>query len=325
MQTSSFLDRMRANSTFETRAVGRIALVLVGLFVLAALMSGGVFLQPANLLNLGFQNVILLVVSLGQLIVILTGGIDLSVGAVHALCSVIIVLMQDVSLPVALLIAVGVAVLLGALSGSIVTYVRLPSFVVTLGVAQIVSSLAMVIGKGGTVYTGLRGAGLDPTLVEFYKGSLLGVPKPLVFGFLACVVFALLLRTSYGHFTYAVGGNRRAAFLSGIPVQRVELLVYILSAVIAGVSGVLFVARVGLGDPQAGRWLALDSIAAVSIGGASLSGGTGTVIGTLFGVVILSVLNNIMNLIGVPPTLQPAIKGVVILLAVFLNSVRKRS
>jgi ribose/xylose/arabinose/galactoside ABC-type transport system permease subunit len=203
--------------------------------------------------------------------------------------------------------------------------VRLPSFVVTLGVAQIVTSLAMVIGKGGTVYTGLRGAGLDPTLIEFYKGSLLGVPKPLVFGLLACVVFALLLRTSYGHFTYAVGGNRRAAFLSGIPVRRVQLLVFILSSVIAGVSGALFVARVGLGDPQAGRWLALDSIAAVSIGGASLSGGTGTVIGTLFGVVILSVLNNIMNLIGVPPTLQPAIKGVVILLAVFLNSVRKRS
>jgi ribose transport system permease protein len=325
MQISSFLDRMRANSTFETRAAGRIGLVFVGLFLLAALMSGGVFLQPANLLNLGFQNVILLVVSLGQLIVILTGGIDLSVGAVHALCGVIIVLMQDVSLPVALLIAVGVAALLGALSGSIVTYVRLPSFVVTLGVAQIVTSLAMVIGKGGTVYTGLRGAGLDPTLIEFYKGSLLGVPKPLVFGLLACVVFALLLRTSYGHFTYAVGGNRRAAFLSGIPVRRVQLLVFILSSVIAGVSGALFVARVGLGDPQAGRWLALDSIAAVSIGGASLSGGTGTVIGTLFGVVILSVLNNIMNLIGVPPTLQPAIKGVVILLAVFLNSVRKRS
>ncbi len=325
MQATSMLDRIRSNSTFETHATGRILGVFVVLVTLASLISGGVFLQPNNLLNLGYQNIILLVVSLGQLLVILTGGIDLSVGAIHALCSVLIVLTQDYGLAGSLAVAAIASGLLGWINGLIVTYVRLPSFVVTLGIAQIAGSLATVISRGGTVYTGWGGAAIHPVLKAFYKQGLLGIPYPILFGLLVAGLFTLFFRTSFGHFMFAIGGNRRAAFLSGIPVRRIEMIAYILSAMIAGLSGALFVARVDLGDPQAGRWLALDSIAAVSIGGASLAGGTGTVLGTVLGVAILSVLNNIMNLVGVPPTLQPAVKGLVILLAVFLNSTRQRS
>jgi ribose/xylose/arabinose/galactoside ABC-type transport system permease subunit len=317
------LEKVRLQGTFETRNVARILLVFLGMVALATLLSKGVFLQPANLLNLVNQNTILMLVALGQLLVILTGGIDLSVGSIHAIASVVLVLTQDLGLAGSLAAAMLVSLALGAVNGGIVTLVRLPSFVVTLGMMQIAASLAMVVSKGGTVYTGLGGASIPPVLTEGFKGAFLGIPNPILISLAAVAVVGLYLRTSLGHFTYAVGGNRRAAFLSGIPVRKVEFLAYLLAALIAGLSGVLFVARVGLGDPQAGRWLNLDSIAAVSIGGAGLSGGVGNVIGTLLGVLIISVLNNIMNLLGVPPTLQPAIKGMVILLAVFLNSSRK--
>jgi ribose transport system permease protein len=213
--------------------------------------------------------------------------------------------------------------LFGAFNGALVTVLRIPSFVVTLGTMQIVSSLAMVVSKGGTVYTGLGGGVLSGSLTEFFKNSFLGFPYPILLALGAILLVGLYLHTSYGYFTIAVGGNRRAAFLAGIPVRHVEFAAYLLVAVIAAVSGALFVGRVGLGDPQAGRWLNLDSIAAVSIGGASLAGGVGNVFGTTLGVLIIGVLNNIMNLLGVPPELQPAIKGLVILLAVFINSSKR--
>jgi ribose transport system permease protein len=316
-------DRLSQRGTFESRGVLRILLILAGLVVFAGILSRGVFFGLDNIVNLGQQNAMLLVVALGQLLVILTGGIDLSVGAILAISSVIFVLFQDQGVVPALLIALAAAMVIGLINGSLVTFVRLPSFVVTLGMSQIAASLAMVLSKGGTVYTGLEGAAIAAPVADFYNGSVGGVPLHVVFALLVSVLGYLYLRTSYGHFAYAVGGNRRAAFLSGIPVALIGVMVYMLSGLLSGVGGVLFVSRVGLGDPQAAKWIVLDSIAAVSIGGASLSGGVGTVAGTLVGVIILGVLNNIMNLLGVPPTLQPAIKGLVILLAVFLNSGRK--
>jgi len=323
MQVTPLLDRLNRSTTFETKGVLRILLILVGLIVLAGVLSGGVFFGPDNLINLGQQNAMLTVVALGQFLVILTGGIDLSVGAILAISSVVFVLFQGLGIVPALILALLVAALIGVINGALVTYVRLPSFVVTLGMSQITLSLAMVLSKGGTVYPGLGGAAIAEPIAAFYNGWLLGVPLHVVFALVVVGVVALFLRTSYGHFAYAVGGNRRAAYLSGIPVATIGVLVFVLSGILAGVGGALFVSRVGLGDPQAAKWIVLDSIAAVSIGGASLAGGVGTVAGTLIGVIILGVLNNIMNLLGVPPTMQPAIKGLVILLAVFLNSGRR--
>lgn len=315
-------------TTFDTRATLKTLAILLGLVAVAAVFSQGVFLQPGNLLNLASQNAVLIIVAAGQLLVIATGGIDLSVGAVLAVSSVTLVLFLDLGLPAASLIALLAALLIGLLNGALVTFARLPAFVVTLATMQIGYSAAKILSdwggsRGGTVYTGLGGALIPPGLVEFYKASLFGVPYPLLICLACLVLVALYLRTSLGCFVHAVGGNARSAFLAGIPVWRVKLAVYALSAVLAGAGGALFVARVGLGDPQAGTWLGLDSIASVSIGGASLSGGVGTVTGTFIGVVILSVLNNLMNLLGVPPTVQPAVKGLVILLAVYLNSARK--
>jgi ribose transport system permease protein len=300
------------------------------LVLIASIFSKGVFLQPSNLVNLVYQNSVLIIVALAQLLVIVTGGIDLSVGAVMAVSSVLVVLFQDYGLAVAFAVALGAAALLGAVNGALVTFIRLPSFVVTLATMQIGYSLSKILSDwggsgGGTVYSGLYGASLPIGFQEFYKASLSGIPYPLF----VCLAFLLLiagfLRTRIGSFIFPVGGNERASFLSGIPVWAVKMSVYVLSAMLAAVGGIMFVARVGLGDPQAGTWLALDTIAAVSVGGASHAGGLGTVAGTFIGVVILSVLNNIMNLMGVPPTLQPAVKGVVILAAVYLNSAHKRN
>ena len=324
MTGATLRERVNERTSFEVRSILRILLISFGLVILATVFSDGVFLQPGNLVNLGLQNTMLVLVSLGQLLVILTGGIDLSVGAILALSSVFVVIYQDLGVFPSVIMGLGVAAVLGLFSGGLVTFLRLPSFVVTLGMMQIASSLAMVVSKGGAVYTGLQGAEISPLLPAFYKDTVLSIPSPILFIVGALVLGALYLRTSFGHFIYPVGGNEPAAYLAGIPIKTVKLAVYGLSALLAGVGGALYVARVGHGYPQAGQWLPLDSIAAVSIGGASLAGGLGTVVGTLIGVFILSVLNNIMNLLGVPPTMQPAIKGIVILMAVFLNSSKKQ-
>jgi ribose transport system permease protein len=319
------INQRLSGTSFDTRAVLKILVILFGLIVLASVVSQGIFLQPKNLVNLVLQNSMLIIVSLGQLLVIITAGIDLSVGSMLAISSVIIVLFQDYGLIPAFLVALLVALLFGLTNGFLVTYMRLPAFVVTLATLQFGSSIAKVLSGGGAVYTGYHGAEIPGGLGVFYKGSILGIPYPLIICVIFILIIAYYLRTSNGHFIYPVGGNLRAAFLSGIPVKRVKMAVYMISAALCAVAGLLFVSRVGMGDPQTGQWLPLDSIAAVSIGGASLSGGIGTVAGTVIGVIILSVLNNLMNLLGVPPTFQPAIKGVVILIAVYLNSARKQN
>lgn len=319
------ISRRIAGTTFEVRAVLNILTVLVGLMALATLVSHGVFLQPRNLVNLINQNTMLSLVALGQLLVIITGGIDLSVGSMLAISSVLIVLFQDYGIPLAFLIALLACLLIGLVNGVLVTYVRLPAFVVTLATMQIGSSIAKVISGGGAVYYGFQGGSVPSGLTDFFKGAWAGIPYPLWLTIAFLVLVGAYIRTSNGHFIHAVGGNQRAAFLSGVAVGRVKMAVYLISAALCALGGLLFVSRVGMGDPQTGTWLPLDSIAAVSIGGASLSGGAGSVAGAFIGVIILSVLNNIMNLLGVPPTLQPAIKGIVILAAVFLNSSRKRN
>jgi ribose transport system permease protein len=321
----SVINGFLARRSVDTRATLKIFLVMVGLAILAAVVSEGVFIQPANLINMIFQNAILIVIALAQLLVILTGGIDLSVGAIVAVSSVLVVLYQDYGLAASIGIALSVAMAFGMINGFLVTYIRLPAFVVTLATMQIGYSVSRILSGGGAVYSGLQGAQLPAGLVDFFRNSFFGIPYPLVISVVFLVGIALYLRTSLGHFAYTIGGNERAAFISGIPIRKVKMLVYVLASMLCCVGGILFVARVGMGDPQAGTWLPLDSIAAVSIGGASLSGGIGTVSGTLIGVMILSVLNNIMNLLGVPPTLQPAIKGLVILVTIYLNSARKQN
>jgi ribose transport system permease protein len=271
-----------------------------------------------------FQNVILGVVSLGQYLVILTAGIDLSVGSLVGLSTVLLMVLQSLGLPVSLIAALGVPLAIGAINGFFVSYRKLPAFVVTLAMMLFTYSFAQVISGGAGVYSGLNGAPLSPLLVAFNRKALVGIPYPAIVWLAVMGAVGLYVRLSVGHFAYAVGGNERAARLSGIPVILVRFLTYAASALLAAIGGVLAVARVGEGHPAAGQTYLLDSIAAVTIGGTSLAGGQGSVIGTLMGVIILGTINNIMNLLNVSPMLQPAVKGLVILVAVYINSRRER-
>lgn len=309
----------------EVSATATTMFIFLGLVGVAAILSKGVFLQPKNLLNLMYQNVILGVVALGQYMVVLTSGIDLSVGSMVGISSVLLVLYQDAGPGEALAIALAGAVIIGLLNGALVTYQRLPAFVVTLATSQIGYSLAQIVSGGAAVYRGAGGAELAPLVANFNKTMIAGMPAPFIMWLLAVAGVALYMRTSYGHFTYTVGGNERAAYLSGLPVHRVKMLAYMLAGLLGGLGGLLSVARVGMGDPQAGTSYVLDTIAAVTIGGASLSGGRGSVAGTFLGVLILGTLNNISNLLNISPSMQPAVKGLVILLAVFLGTRRNRS
>ncbi|HET6412514.1 MAG TPA: ABC transporter permease [Anaeromyxobacter sp.] len=310
--------------TVDTQRTFTTFLVMLLLMALAAALSRGVFLRPTNLLNLVFQNAILGVVSFGQLLVILSAGIDLSVGSVLGLSTVLLMIFQFVGLPAALLVTIAIPALIGAVNGYFVAQRRLPAFVVTLAMMLFVYSLAQVVSGGAGIYSGLNGAPLSPLLVSFNRRGVLGVPLPAVVWLLALAGVAFYLRLRIGHFVFAVGGNERAAALSGAPVITVRFLAYLLASVLASIGGVLAVARVGEGHPAAGQTYLLDSIAAVTIGGASLSGGEGTIIGTLMGVLILGTLNNILNLLNVSPMMQPAVKGIVILLAVYLNGRREQ-
>ena len=323
------LNRFFTSRSYDTKSILKILFILIGLVIFASIFSNGVFLQPRNFVNLILQNAGLIIVTIGQLLVIAVAGIDLSVGAVMAVSSVLVVLFQDYGLAGAFAVALGGSLLFGLVNGVLVTFIRLPAFVVTMATMQIGYSVAKLLKRccrkpgWNCLYQSDWVPNYPPISLLFTKPLSWVFPNHFFICLAFLIIIAIYLRTSNGHFIFPVGGNEKTAFLSGIPVWIVKISAYAICAVLAGVAGILFASRVGLGDPQAGTWIALDSIAAASIGGASLSGGMGTILGTFFGVVILSVLNNIMNLLGVPPTMQPAIKGIVILLAVYLNTRRK--
>lgn len=306
------------------RAGVQTLVIFVTIVVAASLLSGGLFLQPSNLRNLLLQGAILGVVALGQLLVVISGGIDLSVGAALALSSVLFVSNQGRGLVLAAGVALLGALCIGIVNGALVSYFRLPAFVVTLAVMEIGTSLAQVVTGGAAISTNGDGTPGSASLTHFGSGELLGLPLTTLIWIAVVAAVAMGLRTRNGSFLYPVGGNEEAAKLSAIPVTKIRVLAYVACSLLAGIAGLLFVVRVGGGDPQAGTPYLLDSIAAVVIGGASLFGGRGTAMGTLIGVLILGVLGNVVNLVGVSPSMQGTVKGIVILVAVILSTITRR-
>lgn len=309
---------LNADQTDLLRVLG----MLVAIVALAALASSGLLLAPRNLTNILQQNAVLLVIALGQFLVVLTGGIDLSIGAAAAFSSVVFIGFLDDGLAVAILAGIGSGLLVGLTNGILVTYARLPSFVTTLATMEIVYSLAKLTTGGGTIQSGFNGTAVPSSVSNLYSMQLLGVPYSVIVVLAIALLASFYLRSSLGHFIYAVGSNARAAYLAGIRVATVRIAAYAIASAIAAIGGILAASQIGYGDPQTGAWLPMDSIAAVSIGGASLTGGRGTLGSSLVGVLIIAILNNAMNLYGVPPTLQPAIKGLIIVLAVLFYSRR---
>nr|WP_301331888.1 ABC transporter permease [Limisphaera ngatamarikiensis] len=291
------------------------------------------FLTVENGLNILRQISVNLCLSVGMTLIILSGGIDLSVGAVLALAGAVAagLLKEGLSLPMfgvllqftvwgAILAGVVVGLALGWFNGFVITRFRLPPFVATLGTLSVARGLTM-LWTGGYPITGL-----GETFGFMGTGFWLGVPMPVwICAFWVAVFVVVTRRTRFGRHLYAVGGNERAALLTGLPVERVKLWVYTLGGGLAGVAGLMVTARLDSAQPNAGLGYELDSIAAVVIGGTSLSGGRGSVMGTVLGCLIIGVLNNGLFLLNVSPFWQQVIKGLVILAAVALDRMSQRN
>ncbi len=297
-----------------------------GAFYLLALLSVVLaiwtpnFFSTANLANVALQVAVLTIVALGMTLVILTEGIDLSLGPLLGLCGVSAALLVTAGYP--LLVAVGSALVIGmifgAVNGTLVAVVGMPPFVVTLGTFGIAQSVATVLTKGDSVTS------LPPYYRWFNDGVFAGIPVPI---WATTTVFAvtwfLLYRTKFGRYVFAIGGNRRALILSGTRVNAYHIAVYVYAGLLAGIASFIMTARMNAAHPTIGVGLEFDAIAAVILGGTSFEKGRGGIVGTVIGALAVGVLRNGLNLLGVGTEWQVAIVGIVIIFAVGLDSLRK--
>ena len=295
---------------------------LVGLLVLclAMFIATPDFLTPNNLLNVGIQASVVAILAFGQTFVIVTAGIDLSVGSVAALSAMVAAFTgQSWGMPpmVALLFGLLTGLAAGMLSGAATAYAKLPPFIATLAMLSVARGLTLVVSNGIPVPT--------PSVVTWLGGSVGPIPMPVVVMLvMGAIGWFILNRLSIGRAMYAVGGNLEAARLSGIPVKRVLVTVYALSGIFAAVAGLVLSGRLASAQPQAATGYELDAIAAVVIGGASLAGGVGKISGTLIGALVLAVIRNGLNLLNVSAFWQQVIIGLVIAVAVGIDVLRRK-
>lgn len=275
-----------------------------------------------NILDVTRQMAMYGLISIGQTFVILGAGIDLSVGSIIAVTSIIVAKMLVAGYPIWMVICVGIlaGAAYGAVNGIGVTLFRLPPFIMTLGTMVMGQGLALLLANGYLVSIGPRAAEFS-----FFGASyLFGVPMPVWMMIITAALAWVVLRyTSFGRSLYAVGSNAEAARLAGIGVRGTIFSTYVISGALAGLTALIFVSRLTVGDPTFGKSMELESIAVAVIGGTSLFGGEGGVIGTLIGAAILAVLANVLNLIGISPFAQPMVKGGIIILAVLFEVYRR--
>ena len=295
---------------------------LAGLLVLALAMTlvSDRFFTWENLGNIGRQVSINAIIATGMTLVIITGGVDLSVGAVMTLAMTFGAgaMLAGVPVPLAVALALLTGVVCGAANGVLIAYARLPAIIVTLAMMEIPRGIALLYTGGYPL------SNLPAAFGPLGRGEILGVHVPTLV-MLAVVVAGhlFLTRVVAGRAFYALGGNEEAARLSGLPVNRYKLLAYTLSGFTAALAGVVLASRLMSGQPNAGIGFELDAIAAVVLGGTSIAGGRGSIIGTLIGAVTLGLLNNGLNLMSVSPYTQKILKGGVILVAIYLGSLKR--
>ena len=293
-------------------------LVAIGALTLAS----PEFLTGNNLANLARQVSIFGILAIGQLMVILTGGIDLSVGSILGLSGAVTAQLLVSGFPVVPSLVIGVAVggVLGIVNGLLVTRFKLPPFIATLGMLGIARGLVLVITDANTIQ------GMPDGFQTLANGSILGIPNLLIiFVSITAIAWFVLNRTVFGRYVYSVGSNPEAARLAGVPVALVTASVYAISGLLAAVGGVLLTSRLGAGVPTAGTGFELQAIAACVIGGASLSGARGSAIGAACGALIIGVLNNGGNLLAINAFYLQIAIGVLILVAVGFDQMNTRA
>ncbi len=309
------MKQLTAKTSFMEKIIPFIGLIL--LIIVVSILNPS-FLDLSNLLNLLRQISINGLIAFGMTFIILTGGIDLSVGSILALSSAFIALMitSGVDPIIALIIGVLIGFVLGAVNGLLVTKGNMAPFIATLATMTIFRGLTLVITDGNPI-TNLG----DSYLFQLFgKGYFIGIPVPAVTMIIVFVILLIILqKTTFGRHTYAIGGNEVAAKILGIKVNKIKFLIYGISGLMSALAGGILTSRLNSAQPTAGTSYELDAIAAVVLGGTSLTGGKGRIVGTLIGVLIIGVLNNGLNLLGVSSFYQQVVKGVVILIAVLID------
>ena len=307
--------RLRRSGT-----AGGAALTLILLCVAFSLLTD-TFLDAANLRNVAMQSTILLLIALPMTLIIMTEGLDLSLGAVLTLANVTLAMVAvktgGVGLP--LLAALGVGVAFGLLNGTLVARLGIPPFVATLGTLGVAQGLALVATDGQSVVS------IPEAVQLFYGGELLGIPVPLWMAVVVYLIFHFLLyRTRFGAYIFALGGNREALGLAGVRAQLCLVAVYVIGGLMAGLAALLLTARISSGHPTAALGMEFDAIAAVAVGGTSFEKGKGWLLGTLFGVLAVGVLRNGLNLMGVSSAVQVSAIGFLVIFALMLDAFRGR-
>ena len=292
------------------------ALILMLLMFIAASLATPAFLTSLNLLTVMRQIAVASIVSIGYTIIFSAGTFDMSVGDVMSLCAILYALMSKIfPLPFAFITAVLVGVACGFVNGSLIRLFNLPAFVSTLAVSMIFKGITYMITNGATVF------GLSGSVSFIGQGSLFYIPIPflIMLGVLFCM-FTLLNKTIYGRHVIATGGNTEAARVSGIRVNFIKVSVFMVCGACAAIGAIVLTGRLGAATPNLGADFALDAIAAVVIGGTNMRGGKAKVVGTLWGVILVAIIGNMLALLGVSPYLQWVVKGAIIVIAIILDN-----
>lgn len=293
----------------------RSVLILIVICIFASILSSS-FLSVSNLFNVVKQITVAGIVGCGMTFVILTGGIDLSVGSIVGLAGAIAagILVSTENVFLAILAALGIGIVCGAINGFFVAQCEIPPFIATLGMMTLLRGCVLVYTKGAPI-------AIKVDAYKFIgKGTILGVPVPiLLLVVLYLIAHYILTQTGFGRSIYALGGNKEAARLSGIRVKYSEWIVYIFNGLMSGIAAIVLTARLGSAQSTSGEGIEMDAIAAVILGGTSLSGGTGFVLPTVIGAMIMGIIDNILTLMNVNPHATNIVKGAVVLLAVMVD------
>jgi ribose transport system permease protein len=313
LRPQTALDRLKGHrfGGYAFLLLGIIAVIIIGSFV------SPFFLAPRNIENIILTGAIVSILAVGQFMVIVTAGIDLSVGAVAALATVFSawIMAQGQSMLVAVLGALALCIGVGVLNGLAVVFARITPFIATLGMMSIIQGVAFFVQGGSLI------AITNEQFLDLLNGRVLGVPSPTILFILVTAVAAVIMRWSiFGRQQYAIGGNREAARLSGLPVRRNLVIAYAISGFLAGLAGLLLAAQLSGGSSLVGQGYELDAIAAAVVGGAALFGGKGNPISAVLGALLIGTIGNIMNLRNVEAEGQLIIQGLLVLLAVYLTS-----
>jgi len=322
--------KKRRDATLRTAI---LAAAFVALVIVVDVLTHGDFLTARNISNVLRQITVNAIMAVGQTFVIITAGIDLSVGSLVGVAGVVAAIVANAlhvgnaaAFAITLLAALAVGCLAGWVNALPVVKLNLPPFITTLAMMQVARGAAYILSHGQPIPLS-NSAPFDwlGTGSLFAAGNFPGIPWVVVVMAVVVVVFAIVLgRTPFGRYVLALGGNEEAARLAGIDTQTVKTLAYVISGGCAALAGLLLMARFSSGSPQSGTGYELQAIAAVVVGGTSLMGGRGTIVGTFFGALLIGVLNNVMNLLNVESYTQMIVLGIVILLAVVVDELRKR-